>query len=86
MTTPNYPSYGAQASRRSQPKINNYHWQDASSTSDNYHWQDASSTSDNYHWQDASSTNYTSFRKFKNLKISQRTLPHWESAGAIYFV
>ncbi|WP_293082585.1 transposase [Moorena sp. SIO4A1] len=97
MTTPNSPSYGAQASRRSQTKINDYDWQDASSTKiNNYDWQDASSTkinnydwpdaSSDYHRPDASSTNYSSFRKFKNLKISQRTLPHWESAGAIYFV
>ena len=93
MTTPNSPSYGAQASRRSQPNINNYDWQDASSTKiNNYHRQDVSSNyhrqdaSSNYHRQDASSTNYTSFVKSKNLKISQRNLPHWELAGAIYFV
>ncbi|WP_287267377.1 MULTISPECIES: transposase [unclassified Moorena] len=42
-----------------------------------------------YDWFDASSINYTSyisFLKSRNLKISQRNLPHWELAGAIYFV
>ena len=42
-----------------------------------------------YEWQDYRSinyTSYTSFRKSSNLKISQRNLPHWELAGAIYFV
>ncbi|NEO96309.1 MAG: hypothetical protein F6K56_41700 [Moorea sp. SIO3G5] len=40
-----------------------------------------------YDWQDYRSmtyTSYTSFRKSPNLKISQRNLPHWELAGAIY--
>ncbi|WP_293092513.1 transposase [Moorena sp. SIOASIH] len=42
-----------------------------------------------YDWQDSRSSNYTSytsFRKYPNIKISQRNLPHWELAGAIYFV
>jgi len=54
MTTPN-------------PKINDEHWLDASST-------------------DSGSTNYASLSNSPNLKISQRNLPHWELAGAIYFV